>query len=157
SPTLRRRPRKGSILTETKRVSYIEPISDDEEDCESDTTANEQVRTRTRAQEKINQYVVLGDLGRGAQGVVKKALNEKDGRKYAIKMISKKKLKRNIMFKRNILRPPGARRSLVLPPNAALKSAEDDEMKKEIAILKKLDHPNIVKCVEIMDDPEEDN
>ena len=28
---------------------------------------------------------------------------------------------------------------------------------KEIAILKKLDHPNIVKLVEVMDDPEEDN
>lgn len=27
---------------------------------------------------------------------------------------------------------------------------------REIAILKKLDHPNIVKLVEVMDDPEED-
>ena len=28
---------------------------------------------------------------------------------------------------------------------------------REIAILKKLDHPNVVKLVEVLDDPEEDN
>ena len=28
---------------------------------------------------------------------------------------------------------------------------------REIAILKKLDHPNVVKLVEVVDDPEEDN
>ena len=30
-------------------------------------------------------------------------------------------------------------------------------MYREIAILKKLDHPNVVKLVEVVDDPEEDN
>ena len=28
---------------------------------------------------------------------------------------------------------------------------------REIAIMKKLDHPNVVKLVEVVDDPEEDN
>ena len=28
---------------------------------------------------------------------------------------------------------------------------------REIAILKKLDHPNVVKLVEVLDDPDEDN
>jgi len=27
----------------------------------------------------------------------------------------------------------------------------------EIAILKKLDHPNVVKLIEVLDDPEQDN
>ena len=30
-------------------------------------------------------------------------------------------------------------------------------MYREIAILKKVDHPNVVKLVEVVDDPEEDN
>jgi [calcium/calmodulin-dependent protein kinase] kinase len=32
-----------------------------------------------------------------------------------------------------------------------------DRVYREIAILKKLDHPNIVKLVEVLDDPDEDN
>ena len=28
---------------------------------------------------------------------------------------------------------------------------------REIAIMKKLDHPNVVKLVEVVDDPDEDN
>ena len=28
---------------------------------------------------------------------------------------------------------------------------------REIAIMKKLDHPNVVKLVEVLDDPEDDN
>eukprot|EP01134_Creolimax_fragrantissima_P006235 CFRG6235T1 len=148
SPTIRRRPRCGSVLTETKRVSYIQPISDEDED-------NNNVDSAKRTKEKINQYVIMDDLGRGTQGVVKKALDENTGQYYAIKMISKKKLRRNIQYKRKILRPPqNARPS---PGPVRVSPAEYDEMKKEIAILKKLDHPNIVRCVEIMDDPEADN
>ena len=33
----------------------------------------------------------------------------------------------------------------------------DNGVKKEIAILKKIDHPNVVKLVEVVDDPGEDN
>ena len=28
---------------------------------------------------------------------------------------------------------------------------------REIAVMKKLDHPNVVKLVEVLDDPEDDN
>ena len=31
-----------------------------------------------------------------------------------------------------------------------------DRVYKEIAILKKLDHPNVVKLIEVLDDPNED-
>lgn len=30
-------------------------------------------------------------------------------------------------------------------------------VRREIAILKKLDHPNVIKLVEVLDDPDEDN
>ena len=31
------------------------------------------------------------------------------------------------------------------------------DIKKEIAILKKINHPNVVKLVEVLDDPNEDD
>ena len=44
--------------------------------------------------------------------------------------------------------------------SAAVKKAHEDPLQKvyrEIAIMKKLDHPNVVKLVEVLDDPEQDN
>ena len=40
-----------------------------------------------------------------------------------------------------------------------IKKAENplDKVYREIAILKKVDHPNVVKLVEVVDDPKEDN
>ena len=31
-----------------------------------------------------------------------------------------------------------------------------DDVRREIAILKKLDHPNVVRLFEVLDDPQED-
>ena len=45
------------------------------------------------------------------------------------------------------------------PGGGTRKMAEDPLQKvyREIAIMKKLDHPNVVKLEEVLDDPEEDN
>ncbi|KAI5726039.1 hypothetical protein M8J77_023179 [Diaphorina citri] len=94
---------------------------------------------------QLNQYTVMQSIGQGSYGVVKLAYNEEDDRHYAIKILSKKKLmKRAGVFGRAI----PSRMSGINPL---------DKVYREIAILKKLDHPNVVKLVEVLDDPYEDN
>lgn len=67
-----------------------------------------------------------------------------------MKILSKKRLvKKAGMFGR-------------LPPRRIGRSADSElltpleRVYREIAVLKKLDHPNVVKLVEVLDDPEED-
>ena len=49
--------------------------------------------------------------------------------------------------------------SVVRRPKGRPAPAHDplSDIKKEIAILKKVDHPNVVKLVEVLDDPNEDD
>uniref|UniRef100_A0A8C9XIR5 Calcium/calmodulin-dependent protein kinase kinase 1, alpha a n=1 Tax=Sander lucioperca TaxID=283035 RepID=A0A8C9XIR5_SANLU len=72
---------------------------------------------------------------------------------FAMKLVSKKKLMKQCGFPRR-------------PPPRGPKAAQGEQPKilgplervyQEIAILKKLDHVNIVKLVEVLDDPAEDN
>jgi [calcium/calmodulin-dependent protein kinase] kinase len=64
----------------------------------------------------------------------------------------------------NILRqgPRGPRRIGPGPSvNAGLRSSEKKDalflIREEIAIMKKLNHPNLVQLIEVLDDPEEDS
>nr|CCA25284.1 calcium/calmodulindependent protein kinase kinase pu [Albugo laibachii Nc14] len=82
-------------------------------------------------QKVVNKYVIQGDLGRGTFGRVKLCQNEKDGQLYAVK----------IMHKSFTQRMAGKEDSL------------QDALRREVAILKKLNHPNIVKLIEVIDDP----
>uniref|UniRef100_A0AAY4B6T0 calcium/calmodulin-dependent protein kinase n=1 Tax=Denticeps clupeoides TaxID=299321 RepID=A0AAY4B6T0_9TELE len=99
---------------------------------------------------QLNQYKLKDEIGKGSYGVVKLAYNEDDEQYYAMKVVSKKKLMKQYGFPR---RPPPTRpddrRSKVFGPL--------ERVYQEIAILKKLDHLNIVKLVEVLDDPAEDN
>eukprot|EP00128_Syssomonas_multiformis_P017562 Colp12_sorted_trinity150504_noHs@5988 len=97
--------------------------------------------TRTEDDEdhdKVNQYMVLDSLGNGQYGVVKLVENTEDGKQYAMKIVSRKRLKR----KMNIGQPQS---------NPLL------QVNREIAILKKLDHKNVVCLYEVMDDNSQDN
>eukprot|EP00993_Chasmostoma_nieuportense_P000838 NODE_176_length_2814_cov_25.279122_g162_i0.p1 GENE.NODE_176_length_2814_cov_25.279122_g162_i0~~NODE_176_length_2814_cov_25.279122_g162_i0.p1 ORF type:complete len:841 (+),score=247.34 NODE_176_length_2814_cov_25.279122_g162_i0:201-2723(+) len=82
----------------------------------------------------INEYVVVADLGRGAYAKVKLALHVTDDRPFAIKIMNKSLLKK-----------------INTGGNSALANAN-----AEIAIMKKLDHPNVTKLFEVIDDPEAD-
>lgn len=126
SPRVKRKP-----LKETKRVS-------------SETNGD---------YVQLNQYKLKGLVGQGSYGIVKLAYNEEDDQNYAMKILSKKKLKRKAgIFGRNAPHRKGS-------GGTKLKQTENplDKVYREIAIMKKLDHPNVVKLVEVVDDPEEDN
>lgn len=95
---------------------------------------------------QLNQYRLMDSIGQGSYGIVKLAYNEEDDTRYAMKILSKKKLlKKAGIFGRAA---PNRNKS---PTNPL------DRVYREIAILKKLHHPNIVKLFEVLDDPVEDH
>ncbi|PWY97001.1 Pkinase-domain-containing protein [Testicularia cyperi] len=117
----------------------------------------------------INQYKMCDIIGQGAYGTVHKAcLTDDPSVQFAIKEFGKTRLRKNnrsSKFRRpGRGRGPGFGRSE--PPNAenARKDEDADETKDplslirhEIAILKKLHHPHVVKLYEVLDDPSKDS
>ncbi|KAM4565864.1 calcium/calmodulin-dependent protein kinase kinase 1b [Odontesthes bonariensis] len=101
---------------------------------------------------QLNQYKLKKEIGKGSYGVVKLAYNEDSEQYYAMKVVSKKRLMRQFGFLRR-LPPPGSntQQDLITKPMLPLERAY-----REIAILKKLDHHNVVRLVEVLDDPNED-
>jgi tRNA A-37 threonylcarbamoyl transferase component Bud32 len=89
----------------------------------------------TYGHRKVNQYAVMKKLGSGASAQVKLVLDTRTKSYYAMKVMSKYKLQKE-----------------------AMNRSESDwqNFKRETAIMKKLSHPNIVKLVEVIDDPETD-
>ncbi|XP_037672870.1 calcium/calmodulin-dependent protein kinase kinase 2 isoform X2 [Choloepus didactylus] len=102
---------------------------------------------------QLNQYTLKDEIGKGSYGVVKLAYNENDNTYYAMKVLSKKKLIRQAGFPR---RPP-PRGTRLAQGGCIQPRGPIEQVYQEIAILKKLDHPNVVKLVEVLDDPNEDH
>ena len=69
-------------------------------------------------------YKIEGTIGKGSFATVKKAKNRFTGKTYAVKVLSKKKM------------------------------SEEDKvaMQTEIDILKQIDHPNVVKLIDVFED-----
>jgi SNF1-activating kinase 1 len=82
----------------------------------------------------INSYEVIEEIGRGMHGKVKLARNLETGESVAIKIIPRFSKKRRLG------------KVMALSPQ--------DKTKREIAILKKIRHPNVVALLEVIDDPE---
>uniref|UniRef100_A0A915IHK1 Protein kinase domain-containing protein n=1 Tax=Romanomermis culicivorax TaxID=13658 RepID=A0A915IHK1_ROMCU len=82
---------------------------------------------------------------KGSYGIVKLAYNEEDNNHYAMKILDKRKLMKKFAFFKK-------------PPNRKNKSSSANlpdplaQVQREIAILKKLSHPHVVKLVEVLDD-----
>ncbi|OHW93568.1 CAMKK CAMKK-meta protein kinase [Colletotrichum incanum] len=122
---------------------------------------------------RINQYIIKEEIGRGSYGAVHLATDQ-FGTEYAVKEFSKVRLRKRAQS--NILRQ-GARRpqrfahrvslNAPLSPHFGDFGQESNAgwnindalffIREEIAIMKKLNHPNLVQLIEVLDDPEEDS
>ena len=86
-------------------------------------------------QKQINQYILDKELGRGNFGKVKLGIHFDENTQFALKIASKEKLKKKLISK-----------------NKSVYS----QLEGEVAIMKKLCHPNIVRLFEVIDDPNAD-
>uniref|UniRef100_A0A2K5HPR8 Protein kinase domain-containing protein n=1 Tax=Colobus angolensis palliatus TaxID=336983 RepID=A0A2K5HPR8_COLAP len=103
-----------------------------------------------------SHHVAISDaeVGGAARGVVHEPLSRLQGSLFpAMKVLSKKKLLKQYGFPR---RPP-PRGSQAAQGGPAKQLLPLERVYQEIAILKKLDHVNVVKLIEVLDDPAEDN
>jgi [calcium/calmodulin-dependent protein kinase] kinase len=118
-----------------------------------------------RTHHRINQYVIQDEIGRGSFGAVHLGTDQ-FGTEYAIKEFSKVRLRKRAQS--NILRQgphrPLRRAGLDAPLTPHAGGARAGEMsdalyliREEVAIMKKLNHPNLVQLIEVLDDPEEDS
>nr|XP_057937041.1 calcium/calmodulin-dependent protein kinase kinase 1b isoform X2 [Doryrhamphus excisus] len=104
---------------------------------------------------QLNQYKLKAEIGKGSYGVVKLAYNEDSEQYYAMKVVSKKRLMKQFGFLRRL--PPQGSNSQQQEAAAFPKAILPlEKIYREIAILKKLYHHNVVKLVEVLDDPDED-
>ncbi|KAK0704752.1 hypothetical protein B0H67DRAFT_557495 [Lasiosphaeris hirsuta] len=88
----------------------------------------------TTGRKLINSYEIIEELGRGVHGKVKLARNLETLENVAIKIIPRFSKKRRL--------------------GKVTAMSTQDKSKREIAILKKIRHPNVVALLEIIDDPE---
>jgi len=79
----------------------------------------------------INNYEVVQELGRGEHGKVKLGRNIETAALVAIKIVPRYSVKRRL----------------------GRLGAPEDRTKREVAILKKARHPNVVSLLEVIDDP----
>ncbi|KAK9373955.1 kinase-like domain-containing protein [Lipomyces chichibuensis] len=106
-----------------------------------------------------NQYVIQEEAGRGTFGAVYRAIDKITNEVYAIKEVSKHRLRRQrgnaILRQRSRMGSP----SLPPPPGGGqlqmLRKMDDplNLIRHEIAILKKLDHVNVANLYEVLDNP----
>ncbi|GAV08962.1 hypothetical protein RvY_18578 [Ramazzottius varieornatus] len=88
---------------------------------------------------RMNDYKISFDsMGGGRLSEVRVAFNERDQQQYAVKILSKKKLQTYNLLLRTSRNPL-------------------EEAYREIGILQKLNHPNIIQLVEVVDKPDDDN
>jgi len=151
----------GQSEDETSRPIYPNlPYSPYSSPCSSPRVKRKPLKETKRVSSEqngdyiqLNQYKLQGVVGQGSYGIVKLAYNEEDETHYAMKILSKSKLRKKAgIFGRKAPNRKGS-------GGTKIKTAENplDKVYREIAIMKKLDHPNVVKLVEVLDDPEEDN
>lgn len=130
--------RKGNYIRNNieriKRGITPPVVKEDDDDSRSTysviSTMNDQGRLQT-----VNQYKLLRFLGQGSFGRVHLCEDTNTKEKYAMKILDKKKTSWTFI----------SRNQTVL-----------DNILNEISIMKKLNHPNVVKLKEVLDNPGDD-
>jgi len=80
----------------------------------------------------VNGYVLKKVIGKGTFGLVYLCTHQERGGELAIKVIEKKSKAKNVLRRH---------------------TSNTDDVAIEVAILKKLDHPNVVNLIDVIDDP----
>ncbi|KXT04933.1 hypothetical protein AC578_3470 [Pseudocercospora eumusae] len=136
---------------------------------------------------RINQYIIKQEIGRGSFGAVHLAVDQYGNEYvsyfspmttflaftcHAVKEFSKSRLRKraqsNLLRKPNAARRPGHLAAGIGFNSPMHRHSSSDKLngtpnnsleliKEEIAIMKKLDHHNLVSLVEVLDDPQEDS
>lgn len=105
--------------------------------------------------EQLNNYILKETIGQGSYGTVRICTDQNTQTEYAIKIISKKRIKAKAGFSgRKQLGPRGSPRA---PPGRQALGGGNNPLagiQREIAILKKCHHANIVCLKEVIDDNE---
>ncbi|KAI6373274.1 hypothetical protein MCOR25_003480 [Pyricularia grisea] len=118
-----------------------------------------------RSHQTVNQYTIKEEIGRGSYGAVHLATDQY-GNEYAVKEFSKARLRKRAQS--NILKGPREPGQFPRMFQSAIGSRLNEHrtaeakdalylIREEIAIMKKLNHPNLVQLIEVLDDPEEDS
>ena len=80
----------------------------------------------------VNNYILLDPLGQGSYAEVRLCKEKTHDQLYAIKIMNK---------------------DLLMKKSVGMSSTFMDDVKREVAIMKKLEHENVLRLYEVMDDP----
>lgn len=105
-----------------------------------------------KARSSINQYSFVKKIGEGTSAKVKLAIAGEKEEKFAIKIFNREVLKR----KKQYQGPSEKAGNSGAAAGNGYKDAMQDA-KQEIELMKKVNHPNIIKLHELIDDEEDEN
>jgi len=141
-------PNSASLPTTTSfRPPPLHPSRTDQSQPIVKETLNAHSTLSELGQKQVNQYLIKREIGRGSFGAVQLAEDAETGLSYAIKELSKTRLKRKFAKELMQINQP-----FIDHPDDALYL-----IRNEVAIMKKIRHHNLVKLHEVLDVEGEDS